>query len=64
MAGTYGLADDVKLARRAVHKGDPAACVLPQKKAEVAQLLGAERASDHGSDIDDADALQRPLRGT
>lgn len=39
VAGTYGLADDVKLARRAVHKGDPAHAVLPVKRAEVSQLL-------------------------
>jgi len=39
VAGTYGLADDVKLARRAIHKGDPAAYVLPEKRAEVSQLL-------------------------
>jgi hypothetical protein len=39
VAGTYGLADDVKLARRAVHKGDRAFAVLPVKRAEVSQLL-------------------------
>ncbi len=39
VAGTYALTDDVKLARRAAHRGDPAAAVLPDKRGEVSQLL-------------------------
>jgi hypothetical protein len=38
-AGSYGLAEDVMLARRAAHKGDPAAYQLPVKQAAINQLL-------------------------
>jgi len=38
-AGSYSLAEDVMLARRAAHKGDPAAYQLPGKQAAVNQLL-------------------------
>ncbi len=39
VAQTFSVADDLKVVRRGLHRGDPTAAVIPGKRAEVAQLL-------------------------
>ncbi len=39
VAQTFSVADDLKVVRRGLHKGNPAEAIIPPKRAEVAQLL-------------------------
>ena len=50
VSSTYGVAEDVMLARRATHKGDPAAFLLPAKQAEINQLLMMFQLSGNAAD--------------
>ena len=50
-AGTYSVAEDVKLVRRATHKGDPAAYILPTKQVEITQLLMMYQLSGNAADF-------------
>jgi len=50
-AGTYSVAEDVKLVRRATHKGDPAAYALPNKQVEITQLLMMYQLSGNAADF-------------
>jgi len=50
-AGTYSVAEDIKLVRRATHKGDPAAYMLPTKQVEITQLLMMYQLSGNTADF-------------
>ena len=50
-AGTYSVAEDVKLVRRATHKGDPAAYTVPTKQVEITQLLMMYQLSGNAADF-------------
>lgn len=39
VAQTFSVADDLKVVRRGLHKGNPAEAIIPPRRAEVAQLL-------------------------
>lgn len=39
VAQTFTIADDLKLVRRGLHKGNPADAVIPLRRSEVSQLL-------------------------
>ncbi len=51
VAGAYSLVDDLRLTRRAVHKGDPGAAVLPPKQSEINQLLMLFELSGNAEDF-------------
>jgi len=39
VAQTFSIADDLKVVRRGLHKGNPADAIIPLRRTEVAQLL-------------------------
>lgn len=51
IAGAYSVVDDLRLTRRAVHKGDPGAATLPTKQSEINQLLMLFELSGNAEDF-------------
>jgi len=51
IAGSYSVVDDLRLTRRAVHKGEPGAATLPTKQSEINQLLMLFELSGNAEDF-------------
>ncbi len=51
IAGAYSVVDDLRLTRRAVHKGDPGAAVLAAKQSEINQLIMLFELSGNAEDF-------------
>jgi hypothetical protein len=45
VAQTFTIADDLKMVRRGLHRGNPAEAYIPSRRAEIAQLLLAQSMS-------------------